>query len=566
MRLPTTPIPKPLSVALGLILLTSGCAVNQKTGAQSFAGIQVSEDPCSKTGTLAGAFLGGAIGAVVGRQMSDSGRSRAIITTTAITIGALIGRDVDRRRCELFKIAKKYDFEVSIATVNLPEGPLASADSNSGSRKAALTHPSSNSSGNESAQPSGGVEGLTISVRDSGQQFEIGSDQLLPKAGRYFSEVAAQYSYDRQIATLNSSSKKEDRETLELLKSKRILLVGHTDDVGNSQTNADLSERRALAVAKVFRDHGIPDAQIFYQGAGETLPVGDNHTDTGRSQNRRVEIVDVTDDAAFKKFLAYRSQRLDYYRPASSASGSESVISSAKPASTTNEAQLAGKQFTDKKGGGNSSTLPRLAGPSAARSNLSARTPEAIAFDFGGVPSSTNVASADFGREIVSKPGFALISSAFASNGAVVPSCNLDRPRISNGVKSLRNQKDISITEYMPGLYRTSWSDMVNNHLVGLSNVAVLRDGGAPANRPNLFVYKDYKSGGGAKPDYSAQPEVNAYRGDKAILYRVFVEGPMKCMDLIFPYDNSGEARNSNLFYEKQNDLYMAGFRPKIAR
>jgi hypothetical protein len=102
--------------------------------------------------------------------------------------------------------------------------------------------------------------------------------------------------------------------------------------------------------------------------------------------------------------------------------------------------------------------------------------------------------------------------------------------------------------------------------LVGLSHVGVLRDGGSPANRPHLLVYKNYKPGSGAKPDYTATPEVNAYRGDKALLYRVFVNGPVKCMDLVFPYDNSGQARNSNLFYPRQNNLYVAAFKPKMVR
>ena len=187
-------------------------------------------------------------------------------------------------------------------------------------------------------------------------------------------------------------------------------------------------------------------------------------------------------------------------------------------------------------------------------------------FDFGGSPASTVTAAADFGHEIQAKPTLSLISAAQAGAGPVVPSCSSDRPRVSNGVKSLRNQKDISVTQYMPGLYNTSWMDTVNGNLVGLSNVAVLRDGGSPANKPNLYIFKGYVTGSRAAPDFTAQPEVNAYRGDKAILYRVFVDGPVKCMDVIFPYDNSGEAGNSNLFYDKQSDLYVATFKPKLAR
>lgn len=187
-------------------------------------------------------------------------------------------------------------------------------------------------------------------------------------------------------------------------------------------------------------------------------------------------------------------------------------------------------------------------------------------FDFGGVPASTVTASADFGKEITPKAGFAIVSTAYAGGGPVVPSCNVDRPRVANGVKSLRDQKDISIADYMPGLYRTSWMDTLNGNLVGLARVAVYRDGGSPAPRPNLLVYRDFKPGSGAKPDFSVEPEVNVYRGDKAILYRVFVEGPVKCMDVLFPYDNSGEAKNSNLFYDRQSELFVASFKPRLAR
>jgi hypothetical protein len=133
-------------------------------------------------------------------------------------------------------------------------------------------------------------------------------------------------------------------------------------------------------------------------------------------------------------------------------------------------------------------------------------------------------------------------------------------------VKSLRDQKSISIAEYMPGLYSTSWMDTVNGNLVGLSNVAVLRDGGSPAMQPNLYIYRAYKPNSGAKPDFAATPEVNVYRGDKALLYRVFVDGPVKCMDLLFPYENTGEAKNASLFYDRERDLYVATFKPRLAR
>src|SRR5205823_2690461 len=95
-----------------------------------------------------------------------------------------------------------------------------------------------------------------------------------------------------------------------------ILLVGHTDDTGSSELNAALSERRARAIARLFYDHGVPIAQVYYQGAGETLPIADNRTEPGRARNRRVEIVDLPDEAALVAYLQDRTPRLEHYRPA----------------------------------------------------------------------------------------------------------------------------------------------------------------------------------------------------------------------------------------------------------
>ena len=72
----------------------------------------------------------------------------------------------------------------------------------------------------------------------------------------------------------------------------------------------------------------------------------------------------------------------------------------------------------------------------------------------------------------------------------IVPTCSADRPRAANGVKSLATQKDLPMSDYVPGLYNTSWSDNVNGNLVGLTNVEVPRDGGVVAGKPTLLIWK----------------------------------------------------------------------------
>lgn len=70
----------------------------------------------------------------------------------------------------------------------------------------------------------------------------------------------------------------------------KIGVYGHTDNVGNPQSNRDLSERRAQAVKDFLTKKGIPSQRIEVQGFGEDQPIADNTTDAGRSANRRVQI------------------------------------------------------------------------------------------------------------------------------------------------------------------------------------------------------------------------------------------------------------------------------------
>lgn len=69
-----------------------------------------------------------------------------------------------------------------------------------------------------------------------------------------------------------------------------IDVMGHTDSTGSDQYNLELSRRRAEAVANHLVSRGVARARIETIGYGEQYPVGDNLTEAGRSQNRRVEI------------------------------------------------------------------------------------------------------------------------------------------------------------------------------------------------------------------------------------------------------------------------------------
>jgi outer membrane protein OmpA-like peptidoglycan-associated protein len=72
---------------------------------------------------------------------------------------------------------------------------------------------------------------------------------------------------------------------------RKVLIEGHTDNVGSDEYNQELSERRAASVQAALFERGVDAAQISTVGKGETTPVASNDSPVGRQQNRRVELV-----------------------------------------------------------------------------------------------------------------------------------------------------------------------------------------------------------------------------------------------------------------------------------
>lgn len=69
-----------------------------------------------------------------------------------------------------------------------------------------------------------------------------------------------------------------------------ILVEGHTADVGKPTGQLNLSIERTRTVMNCLIEEGIDKALFTYKGYGGTMPIADNETETGRAQNRRVDI------------------------------------------------------------------------------------------------------------------------------------------------------------------------------------------------------------------------------------------------------------------------------------
>lgn len=70
----------------------------------------------------------------------------------------------------------------------------------------------------------------------------------------------------------------------------KLLLAGHTDNVGKPESNLTLSKNRTLAVKNYLAKQGIESNRIKTEWYGQTKPIATNATGEGRQQNRRVEM------------------------------------------------------------------------------------------------------------------------------------------------------------------------------------------------------------------------------------------------------------------------------------
>ena len=72
----------------------------------------------------------------------------------------------------------------------------------------------------------------------------------------------------------------------------KLLVVGHTDNVGNFPFNMDLSQRRAAAVVAALASRGAAKDRLTPVGVSFASPIATNKTEEGRAKNRRVELVE----------------------------------------------------------------------------------------------------------------------------------------------------------------------------------------------------------------------------------------------------------------------------------
>jgi OOP family OmpA-OmpF porin len=103
--------------------------------------------------------------------------------------------------------------------------------------------------------------------------------------------------FDFNSAALKPESDAALSEIAKLLTEKpelKLLVVGHTDNIGSFDANRDLSSRRAASViTELSAKYSVNESRLTAFGASFAAPVASNSSEEGRAKNRRVELVEI---------------------------------------------------------------------------------------------------------------------------------------------------------------------------------------------------------------------------------------------------------------------------------
>lgn len=171
--------------------------------------------------------------------------------------------------------------------------------------------------------------------------------------------------------------------------------------------------------------------------------------------------------------------------------------------------------------------------------------------DFGGRPARHAGSLIELGNAAAT-PLQSVIAWLFGANRVILPSCLTEQPPAPLQAAAAPR---LPIRDDLPGFYGAPWTARYAGNLVALLRVYAPRDAVQPQPGATLQVYRHY-TGQLDVPDFAAAAPVRVYRGSAAVLYRVFANGPVRCIDLVVPNDQP--QGTGHLYYEKYQRYYEA--------
>jgi len=106
--------------------------------------------------------------------------------------------------------------------------------------------------------------------------------------------ISLHINFDTGKATITPDSQPIVDQIAAMMKTNsglQLSVEGNTDNVGSAQANQALSLSRAQAVVTAVSRGGVAASRMTAVGHGQDNPVADNSTESGRAQNRRVDLV-----------------------------------------------------------------------------------------------------------------------------------------------------------------------------------------------------------------------------------------------------------------------------------
>ena len=219
-----------------LVFLVSGCAGGEITTREKGAGI----------GALGGAAAGGIIGAAVGHPGAGAGIGAALGLGTGALVGDQLQGQENRQKQQHQQIDQQRA-EIQKNQALIEELKRRNIEARETSR------------------------GVTVNLPNV--NFDFDSAALTPEGRNRVNQIADIIRRDAP--------------------NRRITVEGHASRESAAQEayNQRLSERRASTVAEALERDGVNGRNVTAEGLGTRAPIASNDTETGRQQNRRVEVI-----------------------------------------------------------------------------------------------------------------------------------------------------------------------------------------------------------------------------------------------------------------------------------
>jgi outer membrane protein OmpA-like peptidoglycan-associated protein len=441
-------------------------------------------------GKVGGTVIGTGLGAVIGKQVGGGTKGAVIGGLIGGAAGYFIGSAIDERRQELCLVSQKTNTKIIMGDITSD-----AIEADSSTKK---------------------VEADVVALPDI--KFKTGSAELDDKQKNILKEYAKVYA-------------KKDSD-------KKILIIGNTDETGTVAENQKLSEARAKAVAEIYKAEGIPEENLYYQGAGSSMPIASNNTNDGKKLNQRTEIVAFKNEEHLAKAVQNRKPNPAIFNTTKNSTNQKDTKESKKK-----QAKVATKQTI---------------------------TVAADQFDLGGTSGdnskSLGVYIGNLKKQNSWIPSF--ITPVYASSETDMlyrKSCRFDtfKPVYDvSTVKKLSNNKTLNYktSEYYNGLNESVWiAQNVNNNLVSVQPMAVLRSGAKPVREPQISIWKNYSQEKKPIADINIKTHVNTYEGENGLLFRMFnadSNSNLICSDMYISKD--GKSGKQQIYYRKNGNIYVS--------